>query len=351
MTVRARRSVQSILLTLVLLGLMQVARAQGVPAPGAAPGMLQPGTPVGVIDWLERMHDASRRNSYIGTFVVSAASGDLSSARIWHARDASSDSQMERVEALTGPPRSTFRRGDEVMTFLPDRRVVRSEKRSDFGEFPRLGKPDESIGRYYDARFAGQGRVAGFETDVIELVPRDPFRFGYRIWVEKRSGLLTKLQTLDGNGRAVEQSAFSELELDAPVQVQALQQMMRSTDGYRLEKVKVERTTPEAEGWALRQQVPGFRPMHCFRRDMRGGPESARTMQWIFSDGLASVSLFVEPYDAQRQPREGLLVLGATYTLTRRLSDAGQEWWLTAVGEVPAQTLERFASSLERLPR
>ena len=71
-------------------------------------------------------------------------------------------------------------------------------------------------------------------------------------------------------------------------------------------------------------------------------------MQWTFSDGLASVSLFVEPYDAQRKPREVLLALGATYTLTRRLVDKDGEWWLTAVGEVPPQTLDAFAQSLTR---
>lgn len=71
-------------------------------------------------------------------------------------------------------------------------------------------------------------------------------------------------------------------------------------------------------------------------------------MQWTFSDGLASVSLFVEPYDAQRQPREVLLALGATYTLTRRLPGKDGDWWLTAVGEVPPQTLDAFAQSLVR---
>jgi len=70
-----------------------------------------------VVDWLQRMHTASRQRSYIGTFVVSAATGTLSSARIWHVSEG--DLQMERIEALSGPPRSTFRRNDKVVTFLP----------------------------------------------------------------------------------------------------------------------------------------------------------------------------------------------------------------------------------------
>src|SRR6185369_1514374 len=86
----------------------------------------QRGAERSVGDWLMRMHQASRVRSYIGTFVVSSNAGSLASARIWHACDG--DQQVERVESLTGAPRSTFRRNEEVVTFLPERHVVRTER-------------------------------------------------------------------------------------------------------------------------------------------------------------------------------------------------------------------------------
>lgn len=307
-----------------------------------------------VVEWLQRMHAASRQRSYVGTFVVSAATGTLSSARIWHVCEG--DLQMERIEALSGAPRSTFRRNDHVMTFLPEAKVVKSEKRENLELFPNLlGAPDSALADFYNVRPLGKGRVAGFDADVVGLEPRDGLRFGYRVWSERRSGLVVKLQTVDVDGRVVEQSAFSELQLDAPVKVQALSQMMASTAGYRVEKSELERTTPATEGWSLKKPVAGFKPTSCYRRTLGGAGAGAgapagreRTMQWTFSDGLASVSLFVEPYDAQRQPKEVLLALGATHTLTRRLVDKGGDWWLTAVGEVPPQTLEAFAQGLAR---
>lgn len=301
----------------------------------------------GVVEWLQRMHTASRERSYVGTFVVSASAGNLSSARIWHACEG--DLQLERVEALTGPARSTFRRNDHVMTFLPDLKLVKSEKRESLELFPNLlGVPDSSISDFYDVQMRGHDRVAGFDTDVVNLVPRDGLRFGYRIWSEHRSGLVIKLQTIDGDGKVVEQSAFSELQFDAPVKVHALSQMMQSTAGYRVEKSELERTTPMAEGWSLKAPVAGFKSTSCYRRALGGAGTRERTVQWTFSDGLASVSLFIEPYDAQRQPQEVLLMLGATYTMTRRLVDKGGDWWLTVVGEVPPHTLDAFAQSLVR---
>lgn len=154
------------------------------PLPAAAP---QDPARLGVLDWLRRMHQAARQTSYVGTFVVSAATGDLSSARIWHACEG--DLQIERVEALSGPPRSTFRRNDLVLTFLPELGVIRSERRDNVEVFPNLlGASESSIASLYGVRLLGKGRVAGIDADVVQIVPRDDLRFGYRVWSERRSG-------------------------------------------------------------------------------------------------------------------------------------------------------------------
>ena len=88
--------------------------------------------------------------------------------------------------------------------------------------------------------------------------------------------------------------------------------------------------------------MPGFKPVNCYKRP--GAAPAEGNIQWVFSDGLAAVSLFVETYDARRHQQEGLFASGATQTLTRRV----QDWWLTAVGEAPPQTLKVFAQNLER---
>ena len=290
-----------------------------------------------VSEWLARMHDATRQRCYIGTFVVSSSSGSMSTARIWHACDG--QRQVERIETLSGEKRSTFRRDDEVLTFIPEAKMVRSERREALGLFPDVLKPDENtIPEFYTARRVGGDRVAGYDADIVQVLPKDGLRFGYRIWSEKKSGLLVKLQTLDESGRVLEQAAFSELQLDAPLRMDRLTQMMAVPDGWRVEKAEAVKTSAAAEGWGLRQPISGFKPMNCYKRPDEG------VLQWIFSDGLASVSLFVESYDRQRHVQEGLFASGATHTLTRRV----QDWWVTAVGEVPPQTLRAFALSLER---
>ncbi len=295
-------------------------------------------------EWLLRMHEASRQRTYMGTFVVQAG-GHMSSARIWHACDG--EQQMERVESLTGTPRSTFRRNDQVMTFLPASRVAISEKRESLGLFPNvLQAANSSIAKLYRVQALSHERVAGLDADIVQLRPLDNLRFGYRIWSERKTGLVVKLQTLDGEGRVLEQAAFSELQLDAPVSMANLNYLMGKTEGYRVEKPGLVKTTSADEGWVLKKDVPGFKSMSCFKRARVGTSVTAQdaTFQWIFSDGLASVSLFVDAYDASRHASPGYRAMGATHTLTQRMGS----WWLTVVGEVPLHTLSAFALALER---
>jgi sigma-E factor negative regulatory protein RseB len=290
-----------------------------------------------------RMHEASRQRAYTGTFVVSAGA-QTASARIWHICDG--NQQMERVEPLSGPPRSTFRRNDQVITFFPESRIAIAENRDSLGLFPNLLKSSENnLGEFYQLKVQGSERVVGVEADVVLLMPKDNARYGYRVWSEKRTGLVVQLQTLDTAGQVIERAAFSELQLDAPVSMAKLSQMMGATEGYRVESPNVQKTTPEAQGWGMRRQVAGFHSVGCYLRTVSAGSGPAsQALQWMFSDGLANVSLFVEPFDSKRHVREGASDFGgATRTLTRHLDG----WWITAVGEVPAGTLNIFAQALE----
>ena len=301
--------------------------------------------------WLARMHDASRKRSYVGTFVVSSADGSMASSRIWHVCDG--EQQMERIESLTGTPRSVFRRNDQVITFLPQSRIAKIEKRDSLDMFHNLGRPGKSdIASYYTARLVGDERVAGFDADVVLLQPRDALRFGYKVWSEKKTGLVITLQTLAPDGKVLEQAAFSELDMDAPVKVDKLAQLMSKTTGYKVVKPELVRTTAIHEGWQLKTAVAGFQPVGCYKRPvlpsggtLPPGTPPDNNMQWTFSDGLATVSLFVEAFDAQRHTQEREMTMGATQMVMKRV---GSDWWLTAVGEVPLPTLRLFAQSLER---
>jgi sigma-E factor negative regulatory protein RseB len=299
----------------------------------------------GIERWLIRLQEAPRRLSYMGTFVVTAGS-DMSTSRISHVGDG--EQQMERVESLTGTSRTTFRRNDAVVTFLPGSRVVMHETRESLGLFPNLLKTaDASVTRFYRLRVMGQGRVAGREAEIVQLLPVDGLRLGYQIWTEQKTGLIIKLQTLDATGNVLEQAAFSELQLDAPVSMAKLKALMDNTRGFQVISPHLVKTTAEDEGWALGTPIPGFAPVRCYRRVDDVSAPGRSALQCVYSDGLASVSLFVEPFEPSRHARmlaTQALSLGATSLRSRQIG----AWCLTAVGEVPPQTLTLFMQAFER---
>ena len=345
-----RRRLWQLLLLWCAGGLLTLAGAQtrGQFGGGASERLVGP-PQRSVAEWLVRLQQTARLPSYVGTFVVSSATGAMASSRIWHVCEG--DVQLERVEVLTGVPRSTFRRNEAVMTFLPESRVITVDQGEPGGTFPNLlhAGPGFSTADFYAAREMGKGRVAGCDADIVELSPRDEWRFGYRIWSEKRTGMVLKTQILDAGGRVLEQAAFSELQLDAPVRAEQLRQMMAGTQGYRVVKAERVKTAPQAEGWQLKSAVPGFEPRNCYRRSL---PKAASLLQCIYSDGLATVSLFMQSFDRDSHEGEGEAeeVMGATHMQTRRLSEGGRHWWITAVGEVPPNTLRAFVQGLERRP-
>lgn len=329
---RSRRWLSAVLLSGVCLGAMAQEAA---------------GAERSISEWLTRIHDASRGRSYTGTLVVTSGSS-MSTSRIWHV--CNGVDQMEKVETLTGSPRITIRRNNHVITFDAESRHAFKEQRDSLGLFPELLKvPNESLPRFYELQADGTQRVAGHSADVINVKAKDDLRYGYRIWAEQKTGLVVKLQTLGDEDRVLEQVAFTELKLNAPVRMDQLQAQMKATAGYQLVEPALTRTTPEEQGWRLKQEVPGFVSMSCHVRALTlgdKGSESKSPMHWVFSDGLASVSLFIEAYDSKRHQREGLGELGATHSLSRKMGD----FWVTVLGEVPPLTLKRFAESLERIP-
>lgn len=295
---------------------------------------------MGVQQWLERLHNASSNRAFIGTYVLSAGS-EMAASKIWHICDG--QQQMEKIESLTGTPRPTLRRNDEVMTFVSEARTVVKEKRDALRLFPDLNNaPGQQIAAFYGVKVLGQDRVAGHDADVVWFRPKDNLRFGYKVWAERKTGLVVKLQTLAPAGQVLEQVAFTELQLDAPVKMDNLNRLMANTKGYQVVEPDVRQTTADAQGWRLKAPVAGFAPVGCH---VRSEPSAAGgVMQWVFSDGMAAVSLFVETFDPVRHTKDKSASAGATHTLASRVGDH----WVTAMGEVPSETLRLFVSSLER---
>jgi sigma-E factor negative regulatory protein RseB len=302
--------------------------------------------------WLARARAAAQAANFSGTFVVTT-DGLASSSRIIHFGQGKDS--YERVESLDGPQRVVLRHNDAVHTVWPDSRLVLVEQRASSTAFPSIG---DTVGAALDAHYRvdvrNEGRVAGRETVVLTLHAVDAHRYTQRLWLDRKTSMLLRSDVIGPRQEVLESSAFTDLALGlrtSPSSV--LDGMQPRGPGWRTVRTPMVTSSLEREGWAWnREALPGFRLVSCVRRpvspevdDPKAPPPMA--LQAVFSDGLASVSVFVEDLQPSRHAYNGTQRTGATHTVTQRLD----RYWITVVGDVPEPTARRFAASLSRKPR
>lgn len=296
------------------------------------------------LQWLQVIQAASRQLNYTGTIVFEQG-GEVRSSRIVHYFDGTAS--HERLQMLDGKPREFIRRDDEVRCLYPESRRVLIERRFWQDSFPALGQAEPmQILQHYDIRVSGPDRVAGRDCEVVVVAPRDALRYGYRLCVEHVSGLLLKAQTVDERGAVLEQMAFSEVRIGEPID-RSLLQPSWSIEGWRIERTEHQPADLASSGWLV-TPPPGFRKIKELARALREPADRGQlALQAVFSDGLATLSVFIEPRAAARISADLAHGQGATHAHARRVGDA----LVTVVGEVPAATVRQVARGVERVPR
>jgi sigma-E factor negative regulatory protein RseB len=290
------------------------------------------------LSWLRKIHDATHKLSYSGTFVYQNGVRSETS-RITRYVDASGE--IERLEVLDGVPREIVRTQDTVRCYLPEARVVKEEKRVDRRSergFPAL-LPERihALARHYDISLGEARRVADMDCQSVLLQPKDNLRYGYELCADTASGMLLKAVTVDAAGEPVEQFSFTQLAIGNVSRSKVRSRF--ASRGWRVEEAGA--APAQLAGWGLSNELPGFRKITELKRRLG---ESRSAGQVVYSDGLAAVSVFIEPLEGRSEPvRTGLASMGAIHIYTREVANH----MVTVVGEAPAASVQRIADAVE----
>jgi sigma-E factor negative regulatory protein RseB len=288
--------------------------------------------------WLDRMNRAVEELNYRGTF-VHLLDGTAETLLIVH-RSAGGKS-AERILSLDGPGREIVRMGDEVRCILPDQRVVLLETREDVSPLvSALPSNAAELEPHYEIKLRSTARIANRSTQTLEIKPRDEYRYGYMLWLDDETAMPLKSQLIDDRGVIVEQIVFTEIELPGEIDPAALEATI-DTDGFTMLRPP-EAAPLAAHGipWRAATVPGGFRLSVATQSPMSGSEYPVEHL--VYSDGLATVSVFIEDPKTKADVGDGFSSLGSTnaYSLTLR----GRK--VTAVGEVPRRTVRTIASSL-----
>jgi sigma-E factor negative regulatory protein RseB len=301
--------------------------------------------------WLERMNRALATRNYDGTF-FHISGGRVETMRIVHR--VRSGRVTERLQSLDGSGREFVRANDELTCYLPDQHTVLVEQRQDRGPFlGSLPQFDATVSDFYRIEALPDTHILGRPARVIAVNPKDQFRFGYRLWLDEKTAMPLKTQLCDSRGQVIEQIFFARLDMPESIPDSDLAPTVH-TDGMRWVRqgASADNASAALAAYRASQLPPGFRLTVQGAQTLGGATAPASHL--VYSDGLATVSVFIEQssadsgvaptLDSQAQaPMQGLARVGSGYAF----STVVQGHQVTAVGEVPAQTVEFIAHSVK----
>ena len=300
-------------------------------------GLAQGQTSADAMTLLRRIYQATEKLSYAGTFVYQQGERTETS-RI--TRVAGTGGAVERVEVLDGVPREIVRTHDTVRCYLPESRTVKLERRTDPRAFPAmLPERVSDLARSYTITRGETVRIAGFDCEAVVLTPKDDLRYGYKLWADVNTGMLLKARTFNSRGETVEQFSFAQLAIGHVSRERV--KTRHAAQDWRIEDAAVAPANLGRSGWTLGSVLPGFRKVIEVTRRLG---ESRPAGQMVYSDGLAAVSVFIEPMSGRTETvRPGPSSLGSFQIYTREVANH----IVTVVGEAPAASVQRFATAVE----
>lgn len=298
-----------------------------------------------VLAALDRMQEAVQRLNYQGTLVYFQG-GQVQSMHIVHKAD--DKGEYERLVNLNGPAREVIRNNQVVTCYMPDHKSVLVGERKDGNNV--LGKlvtnDFSTTQNNYEFQADGEDRVAGLSAQRVLIKPRDNYRYGYRLWLDRTNGLLLKFDLLAENGQPLEQAMFADISVveDIPEALLAPTTVSEGFAWFKQEK-KAGVDETEESAWRIDQLPAGFAITSRFHHPLPDSGASAEHV--IASDGLASVSVYIEKVSENLKRFVGGSTMGAMNAFGTVLD----EHQITVIGEVPGRTVEMIAHSVTRQPK
>lgn len=275
------------------------------------------------LEWLNKMSRSSHEVNYRGV-VTFQRGDDMQVMQVSHS--VANGSASESLTQLTGQGAQVVRVDHPLHCVHPGHKLLQVGDQLQGGNC--------GISAHY--RFSvGEGeRIAGRKAVRILIQPKDMYRHGYVMELDRKTGLLLKIQTVGRGQKVLERFQFADLsftdEVTTASEADTVHQAIHPHPAQ-------DPAALPAGGWNLRWIPDGFTVTDNSEEDL-----SRRT----YTDGLAVFSVFLEKLSAQIKPGEGVVRRGGTLSYTRGMSMSGAPVLVTVIGEVPLNTARMVADSI-----
>ncbi len=276
--------------------------------------------------WLDRMSRSTQEVAYQGVITFQRGE-DLQVMQLSHR--VAGPAVSEQMTRLTGQGAQVVRDDHPLNCVHPGHLLLQLGS--------ELAEGECGIASHYRLGMAEGERVAGRSTVQVTLTPRDMYRYGYQLELDRQTALLLKASTVGRGDKVLERFQYADVAY--------------TNSGASDPSVEVvhHAAHPHAGGasapgigvpWGLRWVPAGF-----LATDKTSGDSARRT----YTDGLAVFSVFLERLAATMPSGEGVVRQGSTTSYTRGIQLEGQPVLVTVIGEVPVNTARMVADSVSRV--
>lgn len=247
----------------------------------------------------------------------------------------------EKLITQEGNGLEVIRIGNDVHCILPDKQTVLIEEWNNQSTvFSALPSSEIRYGAEYDVSVVSGDRVAGREAIMLAVRPHDEFRYGHRIWLDEETSFPLKTEMHGIDGELIEQIKFVDIKIGSKIAKDALAPSM-SLDNFSWYAEPVRYESVEVEtNWESIDLPPGFRATSTRTEQLPGA--DAPVTHIVYSDGLATVSVFIAEKNETQFAEKSNVGASNTYSIQR------DDFQIFVVGEVPAATVRRIAVSMQQ---
>lgn len=293
--------------------------------------------------WFSRMQQALAKYSYEGN-VVYMGNGPPQAYQLVACSDG-----YARLSALSGPPREVIRGPHVAVRMRAGSAAMIVHERGNEAAplpFPPVTRtPPDRLQKWYRFVLGGSSRVAGQPARLLELIPRDHWRYGYRLWISRDSGMPLSSQLMGPRGGILEQAFFTNLKLlntataRGLIGDKALTLAAHAASAPRA--LAADCPAQAGAGTVDLQGLPaGFSKIG---ESCESTPRQNRPVTHILvSDGLTSVSVFVTPRSSNGATLMGETGLGPVHAVGR----VADGYAVTVMGTAPLATVSKIAQGV-----
>ncbi|MCW8830383.1 MAG: MucB/RseB C-terminal domain-containing protein [Gammaproteobacteria bacterium] len=287
-----------------------------------------------VSDLLKKMTTTDDHLNYQGVLVLRKLD-NLVAMHVEHGVD--DRGVWESMVSLNGEASRVVRVNDKVTSIYPERRLLTvTHSKNKHSLHPALPENLEKLEAYYTINRLKNDRIANHSAVVLDVVPNDGLRYGYRYWLDEQTGVLLRCDLLNEDRRVVEQMMFTMLEYLPSIPASAFAEI--DSKGFR--ERQLDQVTPAQQNpaWQVNNLPTGFMLTQSRVRETSKG----EVLHLAYSDGLASVSVFVEPGQFVHKKPEGATSMGALNAYRVSVN----QHFVMVMGEVPAAAVKQIAQSV-----